>query len=313
MQNLKKNLFCLVFLLVSQVYSQDFESVDATIQFYPSRCESPEELSKFITRDFQTEEEKVRAIYGWIIQNIAYQPNEYKKFDYRFSNYRERNKKEEITRKKIISRTVQKGIAVCEGYAFLFEKLCELQGITNYLVRGDTKTTIEGIGNEFNTNHMWNVAIIDEKPYLFDPTWGAGRFNRQFIKDPSYFYYKTPPVLFIKTHYPDLYEDAFVSEKMTKQQFSEMPLIIEKTLTISDILAPSKGIIYTEMYFDEIQFVIKNISPNEISYSYGNGEFPVKKIEQKEALLEFSIPLQLGAKTLLIYFDDKPALGYQIE
>ena len=163
MQLNKKLLIVLLLLIVSTMVSQDFERVDATILLYPTHCESPEELSKFITRDFASEEDKVRAIYSWIIQNIVYEPNEYKKFDYRFSNYRERNKKEEITRNKIINRTLQKGIAVCEGYSFLFERLCELQGISNYLVRGDTKTTLEGIGSGFDSNHMWNVAVIEGK------------------------------------------------------------------------------------------------------------------------------------------------------
>jgi len=309
----KIGLFVIALFFSVFTYSQDFERVDATILFYPKTCESPEDISKFITRDFQTEEEKVRAIYSWIIQNISYEPNEYKKFDYRFSNYRERNKKEEITRNKIINRTLQKGIAVCEGYAFLFEKLCELQGISSYLVRGDTKTTIEGIGKEFNTNHMWNVAIIDGESFLFDPTWGAGKYNQKFIKEPSYFYYKTSPEQFIKSHYPDQFEDAFISETLSKQEFSEMPLIIDRNLLISDLIAPNKGIIYSEMYFDEIQFLIKTSNISKITYSFGNEILPVIKLNQKEYSIEFSVPLQIGAKTLLIYFDGQPALGYRIE
>lgn len=309
----KRQFFILLIFISTTLFSQDYERIDATILLYPKTCDSPEEISKFITRDFQTEEEKVRAIYSWIIQNIVYEPSEYKKFDYRFSNYRERNKKEEITRIKIINRTLQKGIAVCEGYAFLFERLCELQGITNYLVRGDTKTTIEGIGKEFNTNHLWNVAIIDNKPYLFDPTWGAGKYNQKFIKELSYFYYKTPPEQFIKAHYPDIFEDAFISENISKQEFSEMPLIIDKSLIISDLIAPNKGIIYSEMYFDEVQFLIKSTNPKEITFSFGNETLPVTKLNQKETLIEFSVPLQIGAKTLLIYFDGKPALGYRIK
>ena len=313
MKFFKRQLLLLIVFATTTLFSQDYERIDATILLYPKTCESPEEISKFISRDFQTEEEKVRAIYSWIIQNIAYEPDEYKKFDYRFSNYRERNKKEEVTRNKIINRTLQKGIAVCEGYAFLFERLCELQGITNYLVRGDTKTTIEGIGKEFNTNHMWNVAIIDGKSHLFDPTWGAGKYNQKFIKEPSYFYYKTPPEQFIKTHYPDIFEDAFISETMSKQEFSNMPLIINRDLLISDIVSPNKGIIYSEMYFDEIQFLIKSSNISKITYSYGNEILPVTKLNQKEYSIEFSVPLQIGSSTLLIYFDDQPALGYRIE
>ena len=310
---LKKVLVVFQLLVVNTMVSQDFERVDATILLYPTHCDSPEELSKFISRDFTSEEEKVRAIYSWIIQNIAYEPNEYKKFDYRFSNYRERNKKEEITRNKIINRTLQKGIAVCEGYSFLFERLCELQGISNYLVRGDTKTTLEGIGSEFDSNHMWNVAVIGNKPYLFDPTWGAGKYNEKFIKEPSYYYYKTPPEQFIKTHYPEIFEDAFVSESMSRQDFSNLPLIIDRELLISDIETPKNGIIYTEMYFNEIQIQINITKPKEVSYSYGLKAVPVKKLTLKNNSLEFSIPIEQGVNNLLIYFDGEPAIGYKIK
>ncbi len=313
MQFHKKLFIVFHFFIVSTIISQDYERIDATILLYPTHSESPEEISKFIARDFYTEEDKVRAIYSWIIQNIAYDPNEYKKFDYQFSNYKERNKKEEITRIKIINRTLQKGVAVCEGYAFLFERLCELQGLSNYLVRGDTKTTIEGIGAKYNSNHMWNVAIIDGEPFLFDPTWGAGKYHQKFIKEPSYFYYKTPPELFFTTHYPDVYEDAFITETISRQEFSEMPLIINKKMQLSDIETPNKGIIFTEMYFDEIQFVIKNVNPKEITYSFGTEIIPVEKLERTNNIMEFSVPIELGVSTLLIFFDDDPALGYKIK
>ena len=113
-------LIVLLFLIFGEVFSQDYERVDATIELYPERFDSPEEFSKFLTRDFSTEEETVRAIYTWLIHNVSYDPEEYKKFNYSFTNYRERNQKEEKTRKKIILRTLQKGVAVCEGYAMVF-------------------------------------------------------------------------------------------------------------------------------------------------------------------------------------------------
>ena len=105
----------LFFLLISpKISSQDYERVDAILTMYPNTFDNAEKLSKFIARDFDSEEDKVRAIYTWIIQNIAYDPDEYKKFDYTFTNYRERNEKDEKLRAKIIERTLQKGTAVCE-------------------------------------------------------------------------------------------------------------------------------------------------------------------------------------------------------
>ncbi|MAP55509.1 transglutaminase domain-containing protein [Altibacter sp.] len=295
------------------VTAQDYERIDATILLYPQRVDTPQELSRFITRDFTTDEEKVRAIYSWIIQNIAYEPDEYKQFNFTFKNYRERNEKEEKTREKIIERTLQKGIAVCEGYAMLFEKLCELQGIPNYLVRGDIKTNFNDIGRPFAKTHMWNVVTLDGKPYLFDPTWGAGRYNGKFIKEPSYFYYKTPPHLFFKTHYPDMYEDAFMDQLISKDVFSQMPIIIKEELSMSDVEQPLSGLIYSEAYFDVVPFTIANVNPKTVTYSYGSEKKSVRNLEKSGNRLQFSVPLEIGAENLLIYFDDQPALGYKIK
>ncbi len=312
--NYKNHLGLMIFFMLAfGVHAQDYDRVDATIQLYPARCDTPEDLSKFISRDFDTDVEKVRAIYSWIIQNIAYDPKEYKKFDYSFRQYRERNIKEEETRNKIIHRTVQKGLAVCEGYAMLFERLCELQGIDSYLVRGDTKSNFEDIGRSFKTVHMWNVAYIDGTPYLFDTTWGAGKYHQQFIRDTSYYYFKTDPEKFIKTHYPDLYEDAFLTETISRSDFSSMPLIIDRSMNYSDLVQPKTGVIYTEMYFDEIQFIVKNANTGNIYYSYGIDKEPVKQIKRENDTVHFTVPLPIGEQDLLIYFDQEPALGFKVK
>lgn len=303
----------LLFFFSLNSYSQDLQRIDASILLYPKSFDSPEALSKFITRDYKTDEEKVRAIYSWIIQNIAYDPEEYKQFNYSFKNYRERNDKEEKTREKIIERTLKYGTAVCEGYAMLFEKLCELQGINNYLVRGDTKTNFDDIGRPFARTHMWNVAEIDGQQYLFDATWGAGKYRGKFIKEPSYFFYKTPPDLFIKTHFPDLYEDAFLDVEISPAAFSEMPLIIAESLRMEELEKPFYGIIEMDAYYDSVPFSIANVQPVIIEYSYGKELKSVQDMVISDGKLTFSVPLELGVNTLLIYFDNEPALGYRIK
>jgi len=299
--------------LQSAIFAQDYERIDATILLYPTSFDSPEGLSKFITRDFHSEEEKVRGIYSWIIQNVAYDPDEYKQFNYSFKDYKERNQKEEKTRVKIINRTLKKGVAVCEGYAMLFEKLCQLQGISNYLVRGDIKTNFNDIGRPFKNSHMWNVAVIDGKPFLFDPTWGAGKYAGKFVKEPSYFYYKTDPNLFFKTHYPSMFEDALIDKVVTREVFSTMPLIISEKLKMEDIESPLHGVIIAEAYFDEITFVVNTMDVSEVSYSYGSEIISIDKIEFNDGRLHFNVPLESRKETLLIYFDERPALGYRIK
>jgi len=300
------------FLMSGFSMGQDYERIDATIELYPTNFSSAEELSKFISRDFTSEEEKVRAIYTWIIRNVAYDPEEYKQFNYNFKNYRERNAKEEITRKKVIQRTLKKGIAVCEGYAMLFERLCELQSISNYLVRGDIKSNFNDIGRPFKKVHMWNVAMIDGQTFLFDATWGAGKYDGKFIREPSYFYYKTPPEQLIKTHYPHLQEDTFLTEIFTREDFAAIPLLINEKLLLTDIESPSHGVISSSDEDGMINFRIKNIVPSTISYSFGNEKKTVT-FSEIEGGIQFSVPIVLGKENLLIYFDDEPALGYKVK
>jgi Transglutaminase-like domain len=310
---IKQNFILIAVFLVSCLsMGQDYEIIDATIELYPTNFSSAEELSKFISRDFTSEEEKVRAIYTWIIRNVAYDPEEYKQFNYNFKNYRERNAKEEITREKVIQRTLKKGIAVCEGYAMLFERLCELQGVSNYLVRGDIKSNFNDIGRPFKKVHMWNVAIINGQAFLFDPTWGAGKYNGKFIREPSYFYYKTPPEQLIKTHYPHLREDTFLSETFTREDFASLPLLINENLLLTDIESPSQGVISSLNEDGMIDFNIRNIVPSTISYSFGNEKKAIT-FSELEGGIQFSIPITLGKENLLIYFDDKPALGYKVK
>ncbi|MEZ4858398.1 MAG: transglutaminase domain-containing protein [Flavobacteriaceae bacterium] len=307
-----KRLLLLLFMHSFIGVSQDYERVDATIQFYPKTFTNSETFSRFLTRDFFTEEDKVRAIYTWLIENVAYDPEEYKKFNYSFSNYRERNQKEEKTRAKIIERTLQTGIAVCEGYAFVFEKMCQLQGIENYLINGDTKATFSDIGRAFKKNHVWNAAKIEGTWYLFDATWGAGKYNGKFMKQPSYFYYKTAPKQFIQSHYPEMREDTFLAETMSFENFSNAPLLIAEGLQSSDILSPKGGTINSRSSMNEIYFELKTEAPEEIQYAYGNTKESVL-FSEKEGIVTFTVPVQIGHDSLLIYFNNQPILGYKVE
>lgn len=291
--------------------SQEIDRVEATIKLYPETFASAEKFSQFLSRDFSTDEEKVRAIYTWLIQNVEYDPKAYKLFNYSFKNYKERNSKEEKNRYKIIAHTLKNGKAVCEGYAMTFEKLLQLQGIDNYLIRGDTKTNFKDIGRKFNNNHMWNAVKIDGNYYLFDATWGAGKYTNKFIKEPTYTYYRINPNLLLNTHLPQQLEDTFTENSISKETFFERPLIIFKSLTIDNILTPKNGII-SELDDGNINFKIET-NEVDIDYSFGNDMKQVLNFETISGTTSFSIPIELGAKQLLIYFNGKPALGYRIK
>lgn len=302
-----------VAMFANTVSAQDNNRVDAILELYPKQLESPEQLSAFISRDFTTDEEKVRAIYGWIINHIAYNPEEYKALDYSYTTVKDRNKKQAKFRENILKRVIDRNEAVCEGYAMLFERLCELQGIQSYLVRGDSKASLNDIARPFKANHMWNIAYIDGKPYLFDPTWGAGKYNGKFIKDPSYTFYKAQPEQFLRTHYPVIKEDALFETIPDKATFLAAPILIDGNIIDTHRLKPALGTLTSDVAFGLWEFSVPYAKEAQVSYSL-NGS-PIEEVESSfsDNRLQFTIPASLGAKFLLLYLDGSMALAYKVK
>jgi hypothetical protein len=304
--------FLVLFASVS-TYAQDYERVDAIIELYPKQLESPEQLSAFISRDFTSVDEKLRAIYGWIINHIAYNPDEYKALDYSFTTVKDRNKKQENFRQKIIKRVLDQGNAVCEGYAMLFERLCELQGIQSYLVRGDSKASLTDINRPFKANHMWNIAFIDGEPFLFDPTWGAGKFNGKFVKDPSYTFFKTAPNLFLRTHYPVIKEDALLINIPDKTAFLQAPIMVDVNILETKPVKPSAGTLSSDVAFGLWEFAVPYAQDAKVSYSLNGNQILAVDSSFDDNTLTFIIPAQIGARFLIVYLNDETALAYKVK
>lgn len=97
-------------------------------------------------------EEKLRAIYRYIVENTAY--------DYRYY--------QDPSALPYESRTaygpLKYGTAICGGFSWAFNLLCQEAGIPCWNVTGI------GAGEE----HMWNCARIDGEYRYFDTTWDAG-------------------------------------------------------------------------------------------------------------------------------------------
>ncbi len=291
---------------------QDYEKVDATVSFYPKSFETPQALAKKIKKDFTNPKEQLRAGYSWLINNVAYDPEEYYTYQFQYRVLDERNEKMAETREAIINRTLQLGIAVCEGYALTLERLCELLDIQAYVVRGDTKTKPSDIGRYFVKNHMWMVAIIGDNALLLDPTWGAGRYQDTFIKSPSYYYFDTPAPLFLKNHYPEVFEDAYVNFTLSKEDFIQQPLVIRKRLTVADI-SPKEGIIKAKELSKGIVFSLRGIKAESVSYTLDDAQKTKVDFTIENDVLACMIATKTKGESLIIYVDDKPVVGYRIK
>jgi hypothetical protein len=142
-------------------------------------------ISTYIKEHFSSDSERIRAIFVWVSNNINYDVEKLL------------TKKQERTP---VSDVLKGRKAVCQGYADLFVALCNECNIKAALVGGYTKLMNGFIAD---LSHAWVAASINNKWYLFDPTWAAGSVNdKYFRKSFSTRYYKLTPEEMIKDHMP---------------------------------------------------------------------------------------------------------------
>lgn len=211
-------------------------------------------LTKELTEPYPDQLSKIRSIFIWITDNIAY--------DYNFINKGKEIKLPEckvyedcdrIYREwemKYLKKVIKKGKGICDGYARLFQKMCEIAGIKSEIVAGYTKTKPYHIGATGSLNHAWNAVWIDSAYYLLDPTWAAGYCIENedsgllegFVKSYENYYWFTPFNDLARDHYPK--EGKWVLEaNYTKEKYAANPYIASGIIPRIHLLSPHTGIL----------------------------------------------------------------------
>lgn len=305
---------CLLLFLQESLCSQenDFSKVDAIAVFYSDQYRTTQELSNQIKKDFTAPQDQLRAAYTWIIHNIAYEPSEYLTYKFQYRILEERDAKLASTREEIIARTISGKKAVCEGYALALERICEELGINAYVVRGDIKRDVVDIGRPFDKNHMWIIAIVNEKPVLMDPTWGAGKYLDSFKKEPSYAFYDVKPQHFIKTHYPEVIDDAYLDNTVSKTTFASWPLIVAEEVALEDVM-PQHGQIKAKDLKAGINFSLVIQPKNTLLYTFDDGIMREIDATRAQEKLSFRIRSKVRTSRLIIYDGAQPILAYLVK
>jgi transglutaminase/protease-like cytokinesis protein 3 len=118
---------------------------------------STDAIANYINANFKTETDKIRAVFYWTASNISYDvPG---MFDLNVN---------ETVPEKIAKRKRRKG--VCAHYAVVLMILLSV-GILYYRRVHQTVRKVSSLA------HAWTAAKINNKWYVFDPTWGAGYVN----------------------------------------------------------------------------------------------------------------------------------------
>ncbi|MEI6427000.1 MAG: transglutaminase domain-containing protein [Pseudanabaena sp. ELA607] len=193
----------------AQLQKQNFAAIDRISLGTKYQGTSVTELANFFKQYAKTDAEKARIIYTWIARNIAYDAPAFQK---RQNSY---YSPEEV---------LQHRLAVCAGYANLYQALGKAMGLEVVTVQGFAKGVDADESTSERPNHAWNAVKIDGSWYLVDVTWGAGslhngRFQRQF--KPIYF--ATQPSQLIYTHRPQLDLWQMLREPYDRSRFLALP------------------------------------------------------------------------------------------
>jgi len=154
---------------------------------------------------------KVKAIHDWICDNIVYDTE---------------TAFERANRRQDYISVLRTKLAVCAGYANLFNQMCELASIESTGITGYSK----GFGYTgkigSSPDHDWNAVKINNKWYLVDVTWDAGFIDQKtFVRKYSTSYLFLDSRSFLYSHLPFIGKYQFHAPSLTKEQFVNEPFI----------------------------------------------------------------------------------------
>lgn len=141
-------------------------------------------LAQKLTQGITDPQQKSKAIYRWVTQNIAYDHVAFKTGAYAQKTY-------------TASGTLKDGLAVCQGVAFLSAALHRAAGLRAKIIVGPAVLP----GEKFDDNspsqlHAWNEVEIDGKWQIQDPTWDL----KEFALDGKWLYFNADRKEFSASH-----------------------------------------------------------------------------------------------------------------
>lgn len=204
-----KNIYIalsLLFSILSFAQKQtQYTLVDQQISQIPVRSTySTDAIADYINAHFETDEEKIRAVFYWIASNIGYD----------VAKMVALNNKEVLENNS--TRILKSKKGVCSDYTKIFKEIANKVGIETNTISGYTKQN----GKVDTMSHAWCASKIDNQWYVFDPTWGSGYVNNgRFVAAFDNQYFKANPSEIIASHMPYDYMWQFLNYPISNQEF----------------------------------------------------------------------------------------------
>jgi transglutaminase/protease-like cytokinesis protein 3 len=318
--------FLVLFTSSFKAYSQQdkYKKIDAyarTVKTYKNL----KDLQVKLTKPYKTDEEKVRSIFAWVADNIAYDVVEYHTdtngmYDQCQNLLTAIGKYTDHNYDELVVKTIIKNKkAICDGYSRVMKTLCDSAGIECIIVTGVAKNDISMVGKDNASNHAWNVVKIDDKWRIIDATWCAGTCDsavKVFTKEFSDEYFFPDPVKFSYNHFPDTKKWSLIAANPVKATFDGYPLIHhpffhEEILSIS----PFTGVLKVKKG-EKIQVSVslktgdRKVSLMENNLHVFDDRF---KLKRNEVRLSYEYTIESDdVKEVTVYFENKAILTYKV-
>ena len=146
-------IIALLFTAYIFVYKQD--NVSLTNGQSTLWDTSTVKLADEICADCDTDEEKVKAIYEWMIHNFEY--------DYEC---------EPIVQYFNVRKTLHTRKGICYDFAHFFASICRSQNIPCYVVDGDKRENVQ-------YHHTWNRVYFNGSWWNIDVTFDIVQFQKE--------------------------------------------------------------------------------------------------------------------------------------
>lgn len=168
-------------------------------------------LHDYLVAPAESDEDKIRAFYIWIITNIKYEDQVELLYDPNLFFYMGSNNCSSPV------CVLKKGKAVCEGFSKLFQFFCTYSGIESYSIGG--YITKNGALQDQAT-HSWNVLKINDEWRFFDLSWANAILHHSGIKSKTNEFFMVPPEEFIVSHLPIIPMWQFLNTPISIQIFN---------------------------------------------------------------------------------------------
>lgn len=231
-------LFCILSFISVSVRAQytdiahaNFTQADSIADLYSGfSLKDLRKLSYVLTTHLFSEEEKFRAIYKWVCNNIDYDYFlflQHKQKENKFKTQEEIDAWNKKFSARVFKNLVSNHKTVCTGYAYLVRELANHAGLNCKIIDGYGRTTQANIRGAGNANHSWNAVRLNNKWYLCDATWSSGAFDAglNYIKKFDESYFLSDPAIFVRNHYPLDSAWMLLNHKQTLKEFLNGPLI----------------------------------------------------------------------------------------